>query len=124
MFEINAVRSVLEKCVPKKCPKCSTGEAKVSFSTCCLSTGIKIACASELCGFLEVQRPQTTDIPLRDEDGSALKECSTDYAVNVLCMLGFLSCGDGGKQAQKLLGLLSLSNSTTMEKRSFPDIEK
>ena len=42
-----------------------------------------------------------------------------DYAANVLCVLSFMACGDGGAEAGKLLGLLGLPNSTTFAKRSF-----
>ena len=34
----------------------------------------------------------------------------TDYAVNVLYVLSFLSCGDGGNEAARVLGLLGLPN--------------
>jgi hypothetical protein len=48
----------------------------------------------------------------------------TDYAANVLFVLGFLSVGDGGTEAQRLLGLLDLPNFTTMETTSFRRMEK
>ena len=34
----------------------------------------------------------------------------TDYSLNVLFVLGFLSVGDGGSEAQRLLGLCGLPN--------------
>ena len=39
----------------------------------------------------------------------------TDFAVNVLCVLGFLSSGDGGTEAARLLGMLGIANDATME---------
>jgi hypothetical protein len=48
----------------------------------------------------------------------------TDYAANVLFVLGFLSVGDGGREAQRLLGLLDLPNLTSMESKTFMRIEK
>jgi hypothetical protein len=48
----------------------------------------------------------------------------TDYAVNVLYVLGLVACGDGGKEAGRMLGLLGLPNDTTMEGRSFGIIEE
>jgi hypothetical protein len=48
---------------------------------------------------------------------------TTDYAVNVLYVLGFLSSGDGGAEASRLLGLLGLPNDTSMETRTFTKIE-
>lgn len=48
----------------------------------------------------------------------------TDCAVNALYVLGFLSCGDGGKEAGRILGLLDLPNSTTMESKTFTIVEE
>jgi hypothetical protein len=41
-----------------------------------------------------------------------------------LFVVGFLSVGDGGTEAARLLGLLGLSNSMTMKTRSFTIIEE
>jgi len=60
-----------------------------------------------------------TDVPLDENAGSPLIERNSDYAINMLYILGFMCSGDGGKEAERLLGLLGLPNSTTMEKRSF-----
>jgi hypothetical protein len=51
-------------------------------------------------------------------------ERSTDYAINVLYVLGFISVGDGCTEAARLLGVLGLPNDTTMESRSFTIIEE
>jgi len=59
------------------------------------------------------------DVPLDENAGSPLIERNSDYAINILYVLGFMCSGDGGKEAERLLGLLGLPNSTTMEKRSF-----
>jgi hypothetical protein len=48
----------------------------------------------------------------------------SDYSLNVLYVLAFITCGDGGAEAAKLLGLLGLANDTTMETRSFQIIEE
>jgi hypothetical protein len=48
---------------------------------------------------------------------------TTDFAVNIQYIIGFLTSGDGGVEAARLLGLLGLPNDTTMETRSFPTIE-
>ena len=56
--------------------------------------------------------------------GSALIKRTTNYAINVLYVLGFMASGDGGTEAERLLGFLGLPNSTTMDSRSFPEIEK
>jgi hypothetical protein len=46
-------------------------------------------------------------------------ERTTDYAVNVLYVLGFMSMGDAHTEAGRLLGLLGLPNDTTMERESL-----
>jgi hypothetical protein len=51
-------------------------------------------------------------------------ERTTDYALNVLYVLGFISMGDGPTEAGRLLGLLGLPNDTTMESRSFGIVEE
>ena len=48
----------------------------------------------------------------------------TDYSINVLYVLGFLTVGDGGSEAQRLLGLCDLPNYTSMEKKTFSRIEQ
>jgi hypothetical protein len=40
-----------------------------------------------------------------------------------LYVLGVISNGDGGLEAERLLGLLGLPNDTTMEGKSFANIE-
>jgi hypothetical protein len=57
-----------------------------------------------------------------EDDGSY--ERMTDYAINVLYVLGFISVGDGSTEAGRLLGLLGLPNDTTMMNRSFGIIEQ
>lgn len=47
-----------------------------------------------------------------------------DFAANALFVLGFVTVGDGGREAQRLLGLLDLPNVTTMERTSFAKTEK
>ena len=47
----------------------------------------------------------------------------TDYAINILWVLGFLTSGDGGTEAGRLMGLLGLPHSTFMQKRFFTSIE-
>lgn len=59
----------------------------------------------------------------RDEDASVLVR-NTDCALNVLCVLGFISSGDGGTEAERTLGSLGLPNSTTMQSQSFNNIER
>jgi hypothetical protein len=52
------------------------------------------------------------------------QERTTDYAINILYVLGFVASGDGCTEAARMLGLLGLPNDTTMETRSFASIEE
>ena len=122
IFELDSLKQSFER--HACCPTCGSGLI-ASFPTCCLATGLRLQCSNEFCNFVDVQRPKlTADIPLPDGSGSPLIERSTDYAIIILYVLGFLTSGDGGVEAGRLLGLLGLPNSTTMEKRSFTIIEK
>ena len=47
-----------------------------------------------------------------------------DFAANVLYVLSFIGSGDGGKEAGRLLGFLDLPNAASMEKYSFPCIQR
>ena len=58
------------------------------------------------------------------EDERCEYERMTDYAVNVLYVLGFISIGDAHTEAGWLLGLLGLPNDTTMMNRSFGMIKE
>ena len=118
IVEVNPLKELMEKYM--SCPLCN-GAMKVTFDTCCIATGINLDC--EDCTFHETQHPSSASLPLPDDAGSPLIERSTDYAINILFVLGFLSVGDGGKEANRVLGLLGLPNSATMEKRSFSIIE-
>jgi len=71
-----------------------------------------------------MERPAPADVPLLPDAGSPLFERNTDYALNVLYILSFMASGDGGAEAQRLLGLLGLPNVTTMYKRSFGIIQQ
>ena len=105
------------------CPLCKSNVV-VSFPTVCLASSIRIQCNDPICTFVEVNKPTSTASPPLGPNSSPNKERNIDYAVNILFVLGFLTSGDGGKEASKLLGLLGLPNTTTMEKRSWPTIER
>jgi hypothetical protein len=64
----------------------------------------------------DLDRPITTTIHAEDKHAH---ERMTDYAINVLYVLGFISVGDGCTEAARLPGLLGLPNDTTMMNRSF-----
>lgn len=102
------------------CKKCGMG-LEMKMRTVCLATSFSLACVDEECDWIyHTEASAPTSIHVANNDNY---ERSTDYAVNVLFVLGFMSMGDGGVEAAKLLGLLGLPNDTTMETRSFGIIE-
>jgi len=122
IFELQQLKTSLEK--HSCCPRCGSGLV-ATFPTCCIATSVRLECCDKSCGFIDTNGPSAlADVPLAGGAGSPLIERSTDYAVNMLHVIGFLASGDGGAEAGRLLGMLGLPNSTTMEKRSFAMIEK
>ena len=63
------------------------------------------------------------NVPLADDANVKIKR-NTDSAINIAYVLAFIASGDGGAEAARLLGLCGLANSTTMQSRSFGNIEK
>jgi len=47
-----------------------------------------------------------------------------DFDTNMKFCLSFMSIGDGGRDAQRLLSFLSLPNATTMGKSTFTKLER
>ena len=123
-----AARVILEVDVAKDafqqlstCQKCSSG-LEVSFKTLTLATHLELSCKSRGCDFVySTKKPACARI---DDWPNMRHERNTDYAVNALCVLSFVSVGDGSTEAARLLGVLGLPNDTTMEGRSFDTIEK
>jgi hypothetical protein len=117
VLEVSQIDNVIGQLACRDC-----GEAvKVTLRNVCLATSIGIECMNDECGFLyHPQPPAGTTIHLARGDNF---ERSTDYAMNVLYVLGFISMGDGCTEAARLLGLLGLPNDTTMKSRSFTIIE-
>ena len=105
------------------CPLCANAVV-VSFPSIGIASGCRIQCSKQLCTYVHIERPKTCDVDLPEGSGSPLIERTTDYPANVLYILAFLACGDGGKEAERILGFLGLPNSSTMEKRTFPVIEE
>ena len=104
------------------CPTCKAAVV-VSFPTVCVASGCRIDCSNPMCGYVRLENPEGANVPLAPEAGSPFIVRTTDYSSNILFVLSFLSSGDGGKEAERFLGLLGLHNSTSMEKRSFSIIE-
>ena len=76
-----------------------------------------------MCGFVDVEKPAAAVPELPSDAGSELIGRNSDFAVNILYVLSFLSEGNGGTEAAHLLGLLGLPNSTTMDGSSFGSVE-
>jgi hypothetical protein len=103
------------------CPKCNR-KLKLKVRTLCIASSIELVCNNKECSYLcDFPRPTTTKIHEKERHKH---EKMTDYALNVLFVLGFISVGDGATEAGRLLGLLGLPNDTTMMARSFGVIEE
>jgi len=74
--------------------------------------------------FVDEEKPSAANVPIPDNHGSALKPRIIDWQTNILCMLAFLSVGDGGTEAGRLLGMLGMPNATTFGPCSFEIIEE
>jgi hypothetical protein len=107
-----------------RCPCCDAA-MKPRIATLCLSSTVILDCFNEICGYVH-ESPDTAKAKVgRQEVARPSRNRSTDYAINILWVLGFISIGDGCSEAAgRLLGLLGLPNDTTMESRSFTIIEE
>jgi hypothetical protein len=118
ILEVSTLTAMFEKLCA--CPKCG-GKLVMSLKTTCLATSMIMSCNLTCkCGFIHYS-DQRAPVNLDTQDN---RERSTDYAINVLYVVGFLLVGDGGTEAARLLGLLGLANSTIMKTRSFSIIEE
>jgi hypothetical protein len=117
IIETQALTETIERNL--RCPQCQ-GPVAVDYKTITLATVIMLGCKDEDCGFIyNSPAPAAANVDDKDDDFKR----TTDYAINVLYVLGFLSSGDGGVEAARVLGLLGLPNDTTMETRTLPKIE-
>jgi hypothetical protein len=119
IVEVEGLVSTLE--MNSICMQCD-GPVTPTLRTLCLATSIMLSCKDPSCGFIYHSTPPAeVDV---DNDTGDHRERTTDYAINILYVLGFLSCGDGCTEAARLLGMLGLPNDTTMQSRSFKNIEE
>jgi hypothetical protein len=103
-----------------KCPECNE-PLKVDLDTVCIATSISIACNNPKCSFITYRPGRLAQTTMHAGDNY---ERMTDYAINVLYVIGFISMGDAHTEAGRLLGLAGLPNDTTMKSRSFAMIEE
>jgi hypothetical protein len=118
LISVDAMTATLEQ--TSHCKRCN-GPVNVTMKTICLASRIMLTCKSDDCGwvFHSPESPPATLDEQSDNDSPG-RSRSSDYAINILYILGFLSVGDGGAEAARILGLLGLPNDTTMESRTFP----
>lgn len=115
LLDVNLLEDFVEK--HTRCLHCH-GPLDLSIETVCLASRLKLTCSSCEVDFESMSPSQ------RNHVRPDKRNRSDDYALNVLFVVGFVSCGDGGAEAARMLGLLGLANDTTMETRSFPLIEE
>ena len=111
--ETEAVRSLFQESAV--CRHCKKGELDIDFHSVLLGTTIQTRCTN--CDTQCASDVQRTNMP---------KEAHvrlTDYAINCLFVLAMILSGDGGTEAAKLLGLLDLPRSASIDRSSFPCIE-
>jgi hypothetical protein len=119
ILEVKHVEEALVKF--SKCPECG-GVLHVTLNTICITTSIIMSCKNSDCEFVTFKpRGQCAQTSIHETDNF---ERMTDYALNVLYVLGFISMGDAHTEAGRLLGLCGLPNDTTMKGRSFGMIEE
>jgi hypothetical protein len=116
ILESEGLTSILAQ--TSRCLRCYS-LMHVSLETVCLATSIMLECKNESCGFVLCSDPPSR-VTLESRDNRVR---STDFAINSLYILSFLSCGDGCTEAGRVLGLLGLPSNTTMERHSFGIIE-
>jgi hypothetical protein len=117
IIETNALTDMIENIA--QCSVCA-GPVQVEYNTICIATSIMVTCKDAVCGYVYHSIPPA----IANIGDSKNRERNTDYALNIQYVLGFLTSGDGGVEAARLLGLMGLPNDTTMETRSFPTIEE
>jgi hypothetical protein len=116
IMEVIPLKTCMEKTC--RCQECD-GPVEVFFRTICIATSFMLCCKNPRCGYVYYSDPPAQVTVERGDN----RERSTDYALNILYVLGFIACGDGCTEAARILGLLGLPNDTTMETRSFNIIE-
>ena len=103
------------------CPDCGD-YLELKLRTTCIASYIQLVCNNNECNYISnFDKPCATSMHVDDKGDY---ERMTEYAINVLYVLGFISMGDGHTEAGRLLGLLGLPNDTTMMNRSFGMIEE
>ena len=117
LFELDKLQNLI--CENFRCPECDS-QVEVAFKSVCVASTCSVSCSS--CSFSSSSGPLASTKGLDTKGTMHIR--STDFAANVLYVLSFLGSGDGGKEAARLLGFLDLPNAASMEKYSFPCIQR
>lgn len=100
--------------------RCCHGQLELTLPTVCVASLPQLQCVNPNCELQTTKSvPSSTGIP---QAGSW--QTMTQYAINVLFVLSFIACGDGGVEAARFLGFLAIGKVASMAKSSFSDIER
>jgi len=116
IIENNAVAQVInENLMCKKCKRVDT--LTISFPTVGVTSIFRAHCS--FCDWTRDSVSSKSEI-LRVTNHISV----VDFDTNMKFCLAFMSIGDGGRDAQRLLSFLSLPNATTMGKSTFTKLER
>jgi hypothetical protein len=101
------------------CPECQ-GKVEMIHETVTLATKWRIQCLNTECNFIDHSDALAAAVLHTDD---VKRERSTDYAVNVLYVVGVIANGDGATEASRMLGFLGLPRPATMKGFNFAVIE-
>jgi len=119
ILEVGSLIKIMDELC--QCQDCG-GPLEIEIKTTCVASHVKAMCKDPVCGYiLHSEPPAPTTIHESNNDNY---NRNTDYAINVLYVLGMICNGDGCTEASRMLGLLGLPNDTTMDGRSFHIIEE
>jgi hypothetical protein len=123
IIETRALTETIEENI--RCSECGCN-VTASYKTITIATSIQITCNNEECGYVyHGHSPAMARLDAANDDFEEDRfERITDFGINIQFVVAFLSSGDGGVEAARLLGLLGLPNDTTMEGRTFPKVEE
>jgi RNA polymerase-binding transcription factor DksA len=117
ILEVAHVEQAFERF--SRCPECGS-DLSIELRTVCITSSILVTCKNVECEFVGFSGSPCAKTTMHEGDNY---ERMSDYALNVLYVLGFVSMGDGHSEAGRILGLCGLPNDTTMDSRSFHMIE-
>ena len=110
------INLIEDNCVCRFCHE----DLKFSLPTCCVTAIPQLECVNKGCSASVIKASyQTTQLP-----SASSRKQQTDFACNILYVLSFIASGDGGCEAQRVLGFLGIAHFCSMAKSSFSAIEQ